>query len=127
MYYTKQVISFDSVQINVIHIRFAFASSRLFTLNTLLSIPTYGGTQYSPIFCNICRDSEVLVEILKYRIYVEFSCTSESHQVFQNSVTNRDRYFRRGSSNTELRQVALLQNSGSISEYSEHCVSPYQP
>ena len=41
MYYTKQVISFESVQINVIQIRFVFASYRLFTFsNTLLSSPT---------------------------------------------------------------------------------------
>ena len=84
MYYTKQAISFESVQVIVIHIRFAFANSRLFTSrNTLLSSPTYGGTQYSPIFCNACRDSELLVEILKCRMYVEFSRTS-----------NRVKYFR---------------------------------
>jgi len=45
MCYTKQVISFEYVQINVIQIRFAFASSRLLTLNTLPYSPTYGGTQ----------------------------------------------------------------------------------
>ena len=42
MYYTKQVISFESVHINVIQIRFAFVSSHLFTVfrNSLISNPT---------------------------------------------------------------------------------------
>jgi len=45
---------------------------------------------YVTLFWNTWRDSEVLVEIPKYRIYVEFSCTSESRKVFQNC----DKYFR---------------------------------